>query len=411
MARAAAICSPMLSDLAPRLGEHERCHRGVARVGQPLGGVVLHGDVGVLERLPHRVGRIGTRDPDQGPRRLQPDRGPRAVEHRDQGRQGRGIAQLAQAVERRFHHLEPVVPTLLLERLRGGRQREERLESPGISVPGECLGRAEPDVGVRVLHRLGQCRQGVGVDQRLHRQEPDLAVLVLERPDQQRLRRGRVLLDQLVDGPLAEVGIARSQRRLEELEPLRLLEGELERLAAERRVGIVEELEQKVPAPGLADLGHRLGEHLAADVRVDAPQGEPECTRAGPARLDSQRRLERLGPDRREAVVERTGQQRQGGFGRGFVRARTPDGALADLLDQDLEPAAAHVFMRGVQARLGGRQRVGLVQSGHRGEGGIADLGLRVVEHRAEPLRRARVVERGHRRGRPRPGRSCPPPG
>ena len=137
--------------------------------------------------------------------------------------------------------------------------------------------------GCVFFDRLRQRRQGIRVDQRLHRREPDLAILVVDRPDEQHLRPGRVLLDQLVHGPLAKVGVARGQRRLEELEPLGLLEGEFERLAAECRIGVVEELQQEVPAPGLGDLGHRLGEHLAADVGVDAPQGEPERARAGPA--------------------------------------------------------------------------------------------------------------------------------
>ena len=169
--------------------------------------------------------------------------------------------------------------------------------------------------------------------------------------------------------------------------------------------GSLKNSSRSVPAPGLADLRHRLGEHLAADVGVDAPHREAQ--RAGPAagracRLSD--RLERLGADRGEAVVEGAGQEPQGG--RPALRR-----GLADLGDQHLEAAAADVLVRGVQARLGGQQRVGLVDAGQGGEGGVADLGLLVVEQRAEPLDRRGGRPARPARGRPRRGRPCPPRG
>src|SRR5262249_10278310 len=181
-----------------------------------------------------------------------------------------------------------------------------------------------------------------GVDQGLQRREPDVALLIVECSDQKRLRRGGMLLDQLVDRPLAEVGVARGERRLEELQSLGLLESEREDVAAERRIGIVDELQEEVPAAGLADLGHRLVEQLAPDVRMDAPHRKPEGARAGSDGGKAQRRLERLGPDAGEAVIQGTGQQLEGGLDRRAGRD------LSELVDQDLEAAAANILMRGV---------------------------------------------------------------
>jgi hypothetical protein len=53
--------------------------------------------------------------------------------------------------------------------------------------------------------------------------------------------------------------------------------------------------------------------------------------------------------------------------------------------------------MADVRPRLGGQERVGLVDPDDRGKRGVTDLGLGVVEHRAEPPDRAPIAERGHR--------------
>ena len=155
--------------------------------------------------------------------------------------------------------------------------------------------------------------------------------------------------------------------------------------------GSLKNSSSRLPRPRLADLRHHLGQHLAADVGVDAPQREAE--RAGPA----------AGHCRLSAALNASART----AGKLSLRARArscQDGVvrplrrgLADLGDQHLEAAAADVLVRGVQARLGGQQRVGLVDVGQGGEGGVADLDLLVVEQRAQPLDRAGVVQRGHR--------------
>ena len=244
-----------------------------------------------------------------------------------------------------------------------------------------------------LAERLRQRGHGVGRDQRLERREPDRAVLVVERPDEERLRGGGVLLDQRVDGLLAEVGVARAERRVEELQPLRLLARRSAK-ASPRRAGSgsLKNSRRRSQPQGSADLGHRLGSTSRRTSAWTLRQDEPEGARRRPRRAC------------RFSAALNASDRTAGKLSFRARARRSPGGlvgplrrGLADLGDRGPAGRGGGRPRRGVQARLGGEQRVGLVEPRQRGEGGVADLGLLVVQQRPEPLDRAGVVERGHR--------------
>jgi hypothetical protein len=245
---------------------------------------------------------------------------------------------------------------------------------------------------VRADQGLRERPPGVVADQGAQRQLPHVLVGVGQRLDEQGLGRPRVLLDQGLDREPADVGILRAEGRLQRGQFLVLGDRGRERLLAQRRLGVVVELQQQVPRPGLLDLGQHLGQHLLANVGVNALEDEAQRVQAAPGHVEVQRGLERLLAYARGAVVEGAGEQLQG-----RAHLRGVAGGFPQEADEGFEAAAAHVLEGGVQPRGRGVQRLGGLEPGQRGEGRVTDGGLRVVQQRPQPVAGPRVFEGGQR--------------
>src|SRR5262249_43256525 len=117
------------------LGEDERGDEGIAGVGQAEGGVVFHLGVVVLQCLPQRLQVVRHGNPHQGAGGGLADLVVLAVQQRHQLGQRRTVAEIAQPLQRRQGEVHPVALALLLLRLGGGGQRQERGERRRGTVP------------------------------------------------------------------------------------------------------------------------------------------------------------------------------------------------------------------------------------------------------------------------------------
>ena len=316
------------------VGEDERSHRGVAGVRQAERGVVLDLRVGVREGL--RGGRPGSRAARPRPgRRRAPACGSTRAGCRAEGStpvRAARVAQLAEAVQGRLDASSASPLPLGLLRLGGGRQREQGRERRRVAVAGQGPGGPEPDVGVGVLERLrpGRARASASTSDSRAASRTSRSSSSTARTSE-RLRGGRVLLDQGLDRRLRRSAIARAERGVEELQPLRLLEANSNASARSVGSGSLKNSRSRSQPQGSATCAMAS---VSTSRRTSAwmlLQHEAERPGPAPADLEVQRRLERLGADRREAVVQGPGQHGQGRASSGALGRR-----LAELGDQEL---------------------------------------------------------------------------
>jgi hypothetical protein len=297
------------------------------------------------------------------------------------------VAQLAEAAERERGHVEPVRHALLELRLRCRRERGERGEGRGVAVPRERRGGAHANIGPVALERLRQLPLRVVVHERVDGQQANVAVGVVNRLQQHLLRGLRVLLDERLDREFARVGVLRAEGRVENRDLLVLLGRELERLAPQPGIGVVEELVQQRRGPLFLLLSRHFGQRFAAHVGVNGLQREAERGRAAAGDLEVQRGLERFRAHAPRAVVERADEQVPTGFARSFGRL------LLDHLDERFEAAPPHVLVGRGQPGFGHAQR-GLVEDfGECGVRRVAHRRLRIEQQRAQAVHGALVVE------------------
>jgi hypothetical protein len=257
-----------------------------------------------------------------------------------------------------------------------------------VAVHGARTGGPHDHVGVLAGHRGGQRRGAlVGDEQRVDGELTHGLVVVVDRLDQQLVGAGGLALGEHLGGLDAEVGVLAGQRGAEGLEAdaLGALEGEVEGLLAHAGVGVGEQLEQQRPGPALGDLADDLVERLAAQVGVQALEREAQAAGTGAADLEAERGLEGLAAHGLAGVAEGSLEQCD----------RLGAALLLELLDEQVEAAAAHVLVVGAEARGRDGERHGVLEAGERGEGRVAHAGVAVAQHQAQAGRAARVTELG----------------